>query len=175
MAFFSRSCTMFWLFSTPMPIFQQPPKTVGVETVSLILYTDKSTSLLKLDWGSKVFCFCDFFGRCQKLACIPFIEEVPLLGALMVPLAHPLQVILITWLGFQGQVIKDICEVFISFYSRDQSCASHLKNFLPVWQDQFYLGLACDLQAQSLWLSCCSQTTIQLFVASVWLYLSITE
>lgn len=40
MAFFSRPCTMFWLFSTPMPIFQQPPKTVGIETVSLILYTE---------------------------------------------------------------------------------------------------------------------------------------
>lgn len=64
----------------------------------------------------------------------------------MVSLVHMLQAILITWHGFQGQIIKDICEVFIFFYSRDQSCASHLKSFLPMWQDWFCLGLACDLQ-----------------------------
>lgn len=64
----------------------------------------------------------------------------------MVSLAHMFKVTGIIWLCFQGQIIKEICGVFIFFYSRDQSCTSHLKNFLPMWWDQFCLALACDLQ-----------------------------
>lgn len=169
---FSLDPAVFWLFSTPMPIFQQPPKTVGVETVSLILYTDKSTSLLKLDWGSKVFCLCDCFGHCQKLAWIPFTKEVP----------HSLRCFDALLICFKSYWSPDLVSnvkssrTFVEFLSLFTAEISHVP---LTWRVSCHCGKIDSTSVLPVtyrrWLSCCSQTTIQLLVGSVWLYISSTE
>lgn len=151
---------------------------MGIETSSLILYTGIKAHPCS-NWIGVVNCFYNLiviyfffnFCLCQKLTWFTVNNEVLLPSVFCWCLL--LTCLKSCWssvLASKGQIVKDLCEVFTSFYSIDQSHISNLSSSLPIWQYHCSLCLTCDphLMMETLWSN-------HHLVGSVWTYLSNTE